>query len=209
MSIIFHGRGAVTDKALSCLLDKHYLGRRPAMSDVFEWWVADDVVGVLTTGCPASRSVQIGACPSSPNSVVELNRLWLDDALPKGSASWFIAQCLGKMPPGIIVSYADTAAGHDGTVYRAANFNYAGWTDMERKTPRYDYIFDGGHSRDAFRKGKGAQSRKVRRKPKAKYWIATGNRRDRRAFSKACGWPSLDWREHPVPNEHQQLKLEP
>ena len=44
------------------------------------------------------------------------------------------------LPPRIVVSYADPLWGHYGYIYRALNFRYAGWTDMERKTPRYDYI---------------------------------------------------------------------
>jgi len=45
----------------------------------------------------------------------------------------------------------------------------------------------------------------VRRKPKAKYWKATGDHRERHRLEALCGWPSLDWREFPVPSEHQQF----
>jgi hypothetical protein len=118
------------------------------------------------------------------------------------------------LPPRIVLSYADTAAGHMGYVYRACNFFYGGWTDMDRKTPRFDYVpptqdgdvglFGQGpavvkHSRDAFR---GGFSERVRRKPKVRYWIATGTRRDRHRLERACRWPKLSWKDQPPPTEH-------
>lgn len=115
-----------------------------------------------------------------------------DDALDS------IGCALRMLPPRIVVSYADTKFGHIGYIYRASNFNYAGWTDMERKTPRYDYLAPGKHTRDAFRNGAGAQSVKVRRKPKHKYWTTTGDRRERKRLAKLCGWPLLSWKPHEV-----------
>ena len=205
--IIFHGYGSLSDIALNHLLTDHYLQRKPPMQDTFEWRKEDRVLAIVTFGVPASRHMQISAYRKDPNLVVELNRLWIADDQPHGTASWFLAQCLKEMPPRIILSYADTVAGHDGTVYRAANFNYAGWTDMERKTPRFDYIVPGGHSRDAFRSGKGVESKKVRRKPKARYWTTTGNKKERKRLADECGWPTLSWKDYPVPQEHTQLVL--
>lgn len=109
------------------------------------------------------------------------------------------------LPPYIVVSYADTVHGHMGIVYRAANFNYAGWTDMERKTPRYDYIVPGKHTRQAFRDGVAQFTEKVRRRPKVKYWTVTGNRKDRHKLSIVCGWKNLSWADYPPPKEHQQF----
>lgn len=206
--VIFYGHGSVTDRALQHLLNDHYLQRKPPMQDTFEWQKGNRVLAVVTFGVPASRHMQVGACPSDPNLVVELNRLWVADDQPHGTASWFLAQCLPVMQPRIILSYADTAVGHDGTVYRAANFHYAGWTDMDRKTPRFDYLVEGGgHSRDAFRKGKGVAATKVRRKPKVRYWTVSGNKRERKRLSALCRWPVMSWKEHPVPTEHTQLLL--
>lgn len=193
----------MSGRALRCLLDLHYLGRKPPMSDTFEWWI-DGPVAVLTTGVPASRHMQLSALPDDPSSAVELNRLWVRDDMPKNSASWFVSRCMAMMPPRVVLSYADTAQGHEGHVYRACNFYYAGWTDMDRKTPRFDYLVPGKHPRDAFRSGDGAQAVKVRRKPKVKYWTATGTRRDRRNLKRACQWPKLSWLDLPPPTEHRQ-----
>jgi len=188
-------------QAASLVVTYHYLHRRPPMQYAFGLVGAEGVVGVLTLGIPASRHLQIGMCPTNPDIVIELNRLWVHDSMPRNSETWFIAHALRRVPPRIIVSYADTLRGHVGYVYRAANFHYAGWTDMERKTPRYDYIVPGKHTREAFRGGAAQYVRRVRRAPKVKYWTVTGDRRQRRDLARLCRWPSLDWHAIPPPVE--------
>jgi hypothetical protein len=185
-------------EAQEIVVKHHYLHRRTNVSYAFGLFFEGRLVGVCTFGCPPSRHLQMGACPSNPSLVIELNRLWVSDEMGRNSESWFISRALKMLPPRIVVSYADTKFGHIGYMYRASNFNYAGWTDMERKTPRYDYIAPGKHTRDAFRNGKGAKSKKVRRKPKHKYWTTTGNRKERRELANLCGWPRLSWKPHVV-----------
>ncbi len=74
---------------------------------------------------------------------------------------------------------------------------------MDRKTARYDYIPpDGLDTRESFRGGTAKWTHRVRRKPKAKYWTATGNRRERKALERECAWPSIDWNTYTVPHEH-------
>lgn len=182
--------------AAAAVVRWHYMHRRPNISYAFGLYRAERLVGVVTFGVPASRHLQISACREQPNAVIELNRLWVDDAMPKNTESWFVSRALRLLPPRIVVSYADTAWGHMGYIYRALSFRYAGWTDMERKTPRYDYIpHDANqHTREAFRSG---YKMRVRRKPKVKYWTTTGNRTERRALAELCCWPSFDWRKLP------------
>ena len=180
---------------------EHYMHRKPAVSFAYGLMSGTDLVGVCTFGTPASRHLQMGACPSDPARVIELNRLWVHDDMPKNTESWFVSRSLHLLPSRIVVSYADTVQGHMGHMYRACNFRYAGWTDMERKTPRYDYVPEDPsvHTRDAFRNG---FDRRVRRRPKVKYWTVTGDRRQRKALLELCGWPSLDWKTLPPPTEH-------
>lgn len=186
----------------------HYLHRKPSNAYSFGLFRDGDVVGAVVFGVPASRHLQQSVCPSDPDVVLELNRLWCDDSCPRNTESFFVARALRMLPPRLIVSYADTAWGHTGIVYRALGFQYAGWTDMERKTARYDYIApEGKHTRDSFRGGVAQWTHRVRRKPKAKYWTATGDRRERARLTRLCAWHSLDWREFPVPDEHRQLRL--
>lgn len=189
------------------VLGIHYAKRWPSISYAFGLFDDSELVGVVTYGAPPSRHLQVGCCKDFPDSVIELNRLCLKYNR-KNEASRLISGSLKLLPPMIVVSYADTAHGHSGGVYRAANFHYAGWTDMDRKTARLDYIADAGrHSRDAFRNGSGTKSKTVRRKPKAKYWTVTGSKKQKAALTKGMAWPSISWKEFPVPDEHKQLKL--
>lgn len=193
--------------AAKIVVAHHYLHRKPSISYAYGLHAGDQLVGVVTFGTPASRHMQIGACPSDPSAVIELNRLWVSDAMPPNTESWFVSRALRQLPARIVVSYADTTYGHVGYVYRALSFHYAGWTDMERRLPRLDYLpaKDGLHTREAFRSGVRTT---VRRQPKVKYWTTTGTPAQRRALRARCGWPSLDWHEHPPPTEgHRQLLL--
>lgn len=182
---------------------EHYMHRKPVVSRAFGLYEDGELVGVCVYGTPASRHLQLGAYPSDPGKVLELNRLWVDDRMPKNTESWFVSRTLRQLDQRMIVSYADTAQGHVGYVYRALNFYYAGWTDMERKTPRYDYIpyGDGVHTREAFRSG---YKERVRRRPKVRYWTMTGTASERREIRRGSGWPRMDWREEPPPLEHRQ-----
>ena len=188
----------ITSSAASALaIEHHYLHRRPPISYAYGLFYRGMIVGVVTYGTPPSRHLQKSACPDDPSLVIELNRLWVSDAMPRNTESWFVSRSLRLLPPRIVVSYADTREQHYGYIYRALNFKYAGWTDMERKTPRYDYIpLAGGHTRDAFR---GGYSHRVRRLPKVKYWLATGTPAQRRRLQAMSGWPELDWRVTPPP----------
>lgn len=184
------------------VVENHYLHRRPPISYAFALTSTDlfdpEPRGMVTFGVPPSRHLQMGACPSDPSLVIELNRLWVHDNEPANTESWFVARALKLLPPRIVVSYADTAYGHLGYIYRALNFNYAGWTDMERKTPRYDYLpaDPATHTRDAFRNG---YVEKRRRRPKVKYWTVTGSATQRRHLEALAGWPKMDWRATPPP----------
>lgn len=189
--------------ANSVVIKYHYLHRKAPISFAFGLYRGPKLAGVVTFGTPPSRHLQMSACPSNPALVLELNRLWVHDSLPGNTESWFVSRALKMLPGRIVVSYADPKFGHMGYVYRALNFNYAGWTDMERKTPRFDYIpiDPTKHTRDAFRTG---IAYKVRRIPKVKYWIVTGSTRtERRHLTNLCGWTQLDWRilPPPVPDE--------
>lgn len=190
--------------ASKVVVAKHYLHRRPPISHAFALHHEGSMVGVATYGTPASRHLQIGVCKSDPSKVIELNRLWVDDRMPRNTESWFVSRTLRMLPPKIVVSYADPLWGHYGYVYRALSFRYAGWTDMDRKTPRFDYvpIDPTKHTRDAFRTGVAYKRRRV---AKVKYWTTTGTATDRKVLASMCGWPSYDWREMPPPEPDTSL----
>jgi hypothetical protein len=178
------------------LIQHHYLHRKPPISWAFGLFDNHRVVGACTFGVPASNHMRRGVCPSNPSCVLELNRLWVDDGQPRNTESWFVARCLAELPALIVVSYADSAHGHSGYVYRASNFYFAGMTDADRKTPRFDYVTSNGHSRGSFRGGqkvKDVEFERVPRQPKWRYWTTTGNRRERRKLEGLCKWQKLSW----------------
>jgi hypothetical protein len=200
-------------EASRLVIANHYMHRRPPISFSYGLIIDGETKGVITFGTPASRHMLIGACPTEPNKVIELNRMWVCDTLPRNTESWFIARALALLPPRIVVSYADTKEGHMGYVYRAANFFYAGWTDMDRVTPRMDYIpapVSGvhglfgeepdrqRHTREASRSGVVDM---VRRSPKVRYWTTTGTRRDRKRLEALCQWPIMCWKTYPPPSK--------
>ena len=183
-------------EASAVCVNRHYLRRRPPMSFAFGLYDAEllgNLLGVVTFGIPASRHLMQSACATRPDAVVELNRLWVDDALGRNTESWFLARAMALLPPLVIVSYADTSRGHNGYVYRASNFHYAGVTDMDRNTPRFDYVTPGKHSRSTTRNGTMETAERVRRLPKHRYWTVTGNRRERKSLTRLVTWPSLTW----------------
>lgn len=118
----------------------HYLHRKPAPPLLACGLSAPDgtVVGFLTFGLPVSMTVRRGVCgPDEAAHVVELTRLWVDDAVPKNGESYFIGRALALLRThlpdlDIVVSYADTAAGHRGVVYQATNFLYTGHSALIR-----------------------------------------------------------------------------
>lgn len=60
------------------------------------------------------------------HNVYELNRLWVDDEVPKNGESFLVGSTIKQLDKEIIVSFADTSQNHVGTIYQATNFLYCG-----------------------------------------------------------------------------------
>jgi len=112
------------------LLTRHYAHRIPSISYAFGLF-EKELMGICTFGSPPSPSLCKGVCGEEyKQSVIELNRLCLEEELPKNSASFFVGKCLKMLPPQtIVVSYADTSMNHHGYIYQATNFIYTGLSD--------------------------------------------------------------------------------
>ncbi|MHA1482021.1 MAG: Mom family adenine methylcarbamoylation protein [Candidatus Heimdallarchaeaceae archaeon] len=77
-----------------------------------------------------SNPVRVGLFgEEEKQQVVELNRLWVNESVPKNGESFLIGNTLKLVPFEIIVSYADTKQNHLGIVYQATNWLYYGLTD--------------------------------------------------------------------------------
>lgn len=66
------------------------------------------------------------------HEVIELRRLCCVDKTPRNTESWFISRTLKwidkNTPHRVVVSYADEEHGHSGTIYKASNFSYQGFS---------------------------------------------------------------------------------
>jgi hypothetical protein len=164
----------------SWLLNKHYAKRIPSISYAFGLYDEGNLVGVCTFGYPPNYNYNEGKCVFEDYRclTLELNRLVVNDGLPKNSLSFFVSRCLKQLPkPSCIVSYADPNNGHHGYIYQATNWIYTGVS-----TPKHRYIFEDGSEFD-IRRGidkKGTVVDKVLLEPTHRYLYLNGNKRDLR-----------------------------
>ena len=113
------------------ILNKHYAQRLPSISLAYGLFINNNLEGILTIGKPASNSLCEGICGKEYKQYVyELNRLCVNDGLPKNTLSQFVSKVLKSLSDRkiIIVSYADEGANHHGYIYQACNFIYTGAT---------------------------------------------------------------------------------
>lgn len=117
-------------EAINFLLPKHYMGRKPNISEAFGWFFNNELKAVCTFGKPASPFLCRGICGEQfSNQVYELNRLCRTEDL-KEPLSQFVSACLRQLRANnwIIVSFSDMAMQHHGYIYQACNFIYTGCT---------------------------------------------------------------------------------
>jgi hypothetical protein len=97
--------------------------------------LGDELVGtcVFTAGARHAHHLLAGARPSD---VATLARFWMADELPSNNESRVLALILRKLRHDgaykLLVSFADPAAGHVGTIYQASGWTYLGTTEPER-----------------------------------------------------------------------------
>ena len=172
-------------------LKKHYAKRIPSVSYCFGLFEGVDLIGVCSFGSPPSRALCIGVCGvHNANKVFELNRLIVNDGLPKNTLSFFVGKCLSMLPNElIVVSYADTSQGHNGYIYQATNWIYTGLS--AKRTERYDVDNPNRHSKSVTdKKGVDYQSLAVRERPqKHRYIFFTGNKYAKRKLLCQLNYP--------------------
>lgn len=114
--------------AMDIVVERHYLHRICPCSEAFGLCDAENNVwGVVTYGVPCSSTLLKGICgEDEQHNVYEMNRLWVDDRLPRNAASMLVSKSMRMLDKEIIVSFADTSVGHVGYIYQATNFLYCG-----------------------------------------------------------------------------------
>jgi hypothetical protein len=123
------------------LVHAHYLHRWPGVVTlILGMWRGPFLVGVCVFALPPRETMKRYRVALA----WELARLYIRDSEPFNSETWFMARAIkyvkANFPQvGVLVSYADPSAGHQGVIYKAANWTQDGRTDQERKTPRFDY----------------------------------------------------------------------
>jgi hypothetical protein len=155
------------------LLNIHYAKRIPSISYAYGLFDADELIGVVTFGSPASPFLCKGLLGEEHKTkVIELNRLCLKYNR-KNEASFLVSKAIKMLPtPKAIVSYADTKQNHLGVIYQATNFIFTGTTK-----PRTDMASDDGkHSRHNL----GDSTKRVDRSAKHRYVYFHGNKYEKK-----------------------------
>jgi len=170
------------------LTHKHYAKRIPSISFSFGLYDENNILqGCLTIGKPASPNVCKGICGEEErDNVYELNRLIVNDGLPKNTLSYFVSQCLKMIPPMILISYSDSGQGHHGYIYQATNWIYLGIG----KPRTHISAGDGKHPRHY----KSDFTNRVEWHPKHRYLYLVGSKKQKKHWSKCikykiCSYP--------------------
>ena len=183
-------RSIDSEQTKEWLLKKHYLKRMPNISYAFGLYEGQILIGVLTIGKPPSLSLCENVCGVEyKNFVYELNRLCINDKLPKNTLSHFLGASFNLIRDNLIlVSYADTQWGHHGYIYQATNWVYTGLTD-----PKVDKLIKGNekHSRHNSGYNSNTEFERKERSRKHRYIYFVGKRK--REFRKKLKWEVLPY----------------
>lgn len=119
--------------AMDIIIKNHYLHRKCPCSIAFGLIKDDNIVGVIVFGKPSSYTLCEGiAGKEESKNVIEFNRLWVCDSMPKNTESWFVSRVIKKVNYEIIVSFADSEKGHIGYIYQATNWLYCGISKKQK-----------------------------------------------------------------------------
>jgi hypothetical protein len=118
------------------IVERHYLHSLPGVvRRCYAVRHGDELVGacIFTAGARHSHRLLAGARPAD---VATLARFWMTDDLPPNNESRVVSLILRELRREgaykLLVSFADPAAGHVGTIYQASGWTYLGTTEPER-----------------------------------------------------------------------------
>lgn len=141
--------------AKSFLSAYHYLGNKGFRSSfIYGIFDNDTLMGVCVFhGISAPETVvgAFGLNRSDQEGFYELGRLAMHPSLNGGNhTSWFVSKAIKQLRKDTnvraIISYADSSAGHVGSIYRACNALYCGTA-----TPKFDYVTPDGKVKERFK----------------------------------------------------------
>lgn len=157
MSFQIEGGGSIPTSALQlnvklinketaalCYRKWHYLGEKGFIATYsFGAYYDGRIWGGLSFHPPSAPETVKGIFNTTDQrGVFEIGRLAMDDLAPKNSESRFIAIAIKLLrhieTVKAIITYADTAQGHTGIIYKASGFKYMGLT-----SPKKDFYVNG------------------------------------------------------------------
>jgi hypothetical protein len=105
------------------------------VSNVFALLSDTDMIGAMIYGGLGMANTW-KKYVNNENDIVELRRLCCIDNTPKNTESYFIGKTLRWLKKNtnykMVISYADSFHGHEGTIYKASNFTHLGMTSPGR-----------------------------------------------------------------------------
>lgn len=119
-------------EAAECFRKWHYFGEKDFLaSHCFGVVFNRKLLGAISYGIPNAKNIKGLYTKDSQGDFMELTRLALSPDCPKNSESRVISitlKMIRKHGYKGVVTYADTAQGHTGVIYKASNFEYKGLT---------------------------------------------------------------------------------
>ncbi len=122
---VYHNNDVIDTEVKDFIKQWHYSksSRSQQQKHVFKLVDKQDkLIGVAIYGNPM--------CRHHDKDIIELRRLCLIDDTPRNTESFFIAKTLKWLAKNTdytrVVSFADPNHGHQGTIYKASNFDYEG-----------------------------------------------------------------------------------
>ena len=99
----------------------HYIGKGRG-GKCFGAYHGDELIACIVFS-PPLRQNTAGQFGLVDGDIRELSRLCIHPSYHKKNfASWFISRAIKLIDSKLVIAYADTTVGHDGTVYKASNF---------------------------------------------------------------------------------------
>lgn len=96
---------------------------------VYGGYLNGKLCGIVCYGMGCGKNQYTALIPNIQNGqYIELTRLWCANDYPRNTESRLISQSLKMLPSDIklVLSFADEAMGHVGTIYQATNWYYCG-----------------------------------------------------------------------------------
>lgn len=131
----------VSHRVGRAFITEHHYAKGASNTSVFSHglYLGDELVGVALWLPPTRAAAQSVAndTPEAWRGVLGLHRLALHPSVPKNGASYLIGRSIRLIRQDRrwthLLTYADTAQGHTGVIYRATNWTYVGPTAPSRR----------------------------------------------------------------------------